>query len=82
MNIAVTDIKLTVEINVKQIYVKSQLDRYLLGLLGSVSLVDQWWHSSNKSFAGKTPMETYHSGEKGRVMVADYIISHCNGDYH
>ena len=66
----------------KQIYVKSQLDRYLLALLGSIGLVDQWWHGGNKAFGGRTPIDVYHSNEDGRVKVADYIISHCNGDYH
>ena len=66
----------------KQIYVKSQLNKFLYSMLGSWILVDEWWHGSNKAFAGKTPLETYYSGEKGRVCVADYIISHCNGEYH
>ena len=61
----------------KQIYVKSQLDRLLLALLGSIHLVDEWWHGSNKAFDGKTPIEVYHSGEDGRVKVADYILSFC-----
>jgi hypothetical protein len=58
----------------KQIYVRSQLDRMLFALLGSYSLVDQWWHSSNKGLNGKTPAEIYWSGEEGRVTVADYIL--------
>ena len=66
----------------KQIYVKKQLNQYLLALLGSVGLVDQWWYGGNKAFDGRTPIDVYHSGEEGRIKVADYIISHCNGDYH
>ena len=58
----------------KQIYVKSQLDRILLGLLGSLQLVDEWWHSSNKAFEGKAPIEVYHTNEQGKQDVASYIL--------
>lgn len=58
----------------KQIYVKSQLNRILFGLLGSYQLVDQWWHSSNREFNGKTPNEIYYSGEQGKQDVASYIL--------
>ena len=58
----------------KQIYVRSQLNRILFGLLGRVELVDNWWHSSNKAFNGKTPNEIYHSGEQGKQDVASYIL--------
>ncbi len=58
----------------KQIFVRSQLNKILFGLLGSHSLVDAWWYSSNKAFDGKTPNEIYWSGEEGRVKVADYIL--------
>ena len=60
-----------------EIFVKSQLDRMLLGLLGSIQLVDDWWNSSNKAFDGKTPLQVYHSGELGRIDVADYIVGFC-----
>jgi hypothetical protein len=66
----------------KEIYVRNQLDRMLFGLLGRREYVDLWWTSSNKAFDGKTPDEVYHSGKEGRVMVADYIISHCDGSFH
>jgi hypothetical protein len=58
----------------KNIFVRSQLNKILYGLLGSNSLVDAWWYSSNKAFDGKTPNEIYWSGEEGRVKVADYIL--------
>jgi hypothetical protein len=63
------------------IYTKQTLELYLRELLGSYDLVDQWWHSSNKAFNGKTPIEIYHSGEEGRVRIADYILSHANGQW-
>jgi hypothetical protein len=62
----------------KQIYVRSQLNLILFGLLGSHSVVDAWWYSSNKAFDGKTPNEVYWSGEDGRQAVADYIIKFFN----
>lgn len=58
----------------KQIYVKSQLNRILFGLLGDMQLVDQWWHSGNKAFDDKTPNEIYYSGEQGKRDIASYII--------
>lgn len=58
----------------KRIYVRSELNRILFGLLGSHSLIDQWWNSNNKGLNDKTPNEVYWSGEEGRVAVADYIL--------
>lgn len=58
----------------KQIYTRTQLNRFLYALVGSWELVNDWWHSSNKGFEGKTPNEVYWSGEEGRVAVADYIL--------
>lgn len=58
----------------KTIYVRSQLNRILFGLLGSHSLVNEWWDSNNKGLNDKTPNEVYWSGEEGRVAVADYIL--------
>ena len=66
----------------KQIYIKPQLNKMLYAMLGQWELVNRWWHGSNHAFDGKSPNEVYWSGEDGRVKVADYIISHCNGDYH
>ena len=60
----------------QQIYVKSQLNRILFGLLGSMDLVDRWWDSSNHFFDGKTPNEVYYSGEQGKRDVASYIFKH------
>lgn len=62
----------------KQIYVRSQLNKMLFDMLGNLSLVDQWWHSNNKGFEGKTPNEVYWSGEEGRKKVADYILQFVN----
>jgi hypothetical protein len=62
----------------KRIYVRSQLNTILFALIGRWELVNDWWHSSNKAFDGKTPNEVYWSGEEGRVAVADYIIKFCD----
>ena len=64
----------------QKIYVRSQLNRILYGLLGSSELVDRWWHSSNKAFAGQAPNEVYWSGESGRQEVANYILK--NAEYN
>ena len=61
-----------------KIYTRSALNEMLYDLLGHHHLVDQWWNSSNKAFDGKTPVAVYHSGEDGRRLVADYILTHTN----
>lgn len=63
----------------KTIYTKRALDKLLYSLLGNLQLVDLWWYGGNKAFDGRTPIDVYHSGEEGRIKVADYILSHCNG---
>jgi hypothetical protein len=65
----------------KKIFVRSQLNKILYGLLGSHSLVDAWWYSSNRGLDGKTPNEVYWSGEDGRVKVADYILQFYDYNY-
>lgn len=63
------------------IYVRSQLDRILFGLLNRHELVDQWWTTPNKGFDNQTPDSVYWSGEEGRKRVASYIILHYNGGW-
>ena len=61
-----------------KIYTRTTLNEMLYDLIGRAELVDQWWNSSNKAFDGKSPVEVYHSGEDGRRLVADYILTHTN----
>lgn len=65
---------------IQQIYTRTQLNRILYGLIGSWELVDVWWNSNNKAFAGKAPNEVYWSGESGRQEVANYILK--NAEYN
>lgn len=62
----------------KKIYIKSELNVFLLALLGHWEIVDRWWNSSNKAFDGKTPNEIYWANEQGRQEVANYILSQCD----
>ena len=55
---------------------KNELNQMLLGLLGSTDLVDQWWHSPNKAFAGNTPLEIYQKNINGRQQVTRYVTNH------
>lgn len=61
------------------IVVRAELNRILFALLGRTELIDQWWESPNKAFAGNTPNEVYWDGEDGRKRVAKYIISCTEG---
>ena len=56
-----------------KIYIRSELNRILFDMIGDWDLVAQWWHSENKAFDDKTPLEIYWSGPEGRVSVTDYI---------
>lgn len=65
--------------NKDQVYVRSELNRWLLSMTGRADLVDQWWESPNKAFDGKTPNSVYWSGEAGRKEVASYIFRCAEG---
>jgi hypothetical protein len=57
------------------ILVRAELNRILFAMIGRTELVDEWWESANKAFAGKTPNEIYWESEDGRRRVAKYIVS-------
>lgn len=59
--------------------IKSDLNKMLFAMIGRQELVDQWWHSANKSFDGKMPEEVYQSNEEGRQSVIRYILGHYGG---
>lgn len=52
----------------------SHLNKYLLGLLGSEALIEQWWTSPNLSFNNLTPIDMYELHEEGKMSVAWYIL--------
>lgn len=49
------------------------INRFLLGLLGSQELVKNWWNSKNKAFDMKTPLEIW-SLPDGKEQVFNYVM--------
>ena len=58
------------------------LNSHLFAMLGSDTLVRDWWESPNLAFQGKKPYEVYLFEKKGRDTVIKYIMGHCNGAYY
>lgn len=58
----------------KSITSVSTLNKYLLSLLGSEALIEQWWTSPNLSFSNLSPIDMYELHEEGKVAVAQYIL--------
>lgn len=52
----------------------TDLDRMLISLLGSTTLVDQWWKSQNLAFGLLTPEEMF---DKDPMRVFGYVESFC-----
>ena len=61
--------------------IKLDIDKCLLSLLGSHSLVREWWESPNKQWSGRRPLEVYHGTEDDRQSVISYVFSHIDGSY-
>jgi hypothetical protein len=61
--------------------VKSDIDKWLLALLGRQELVEQWWTGSNYHFGFKTPLEVYQGTDEQRESVIGYVRSFVQGDY-
>jgi hypothetical protein len=57
--------------------IKSDINKMLLGLLGSEKLLESWWSSSNKGLDNLTPNDVYWSGAEGRQRVFDYVAGFC-----
>ena len=62
------------------IIVKSDINRYLIGMIGRTELVDAWWDSPNKAFDLKTPDEIYQVDAEGRKRVYEYVLG-CSDGY-
>jgi hypothetical protein len=50
----------------------SQIDRILMALLGSRSLVNRWWNIPNKAFGMKTPKDVYIDDPE---KVSQYVLN-------
>lgn len=61
--------------------VKSDIDNWLLALLGRQELVEQWWTGSNFHFGMKTPIEVYQGTDEQRESVIRYVRSFVQGDF-
>lgn len=64
----------------QNVIVKSDVNRYLYAMMGSLQLVDGWWHSPNKAFDLKTPDEIYQVDADGRKRVYEYVLG-CSDGY-
>jgi hypothetical protein len=57
---------------------REELDRHLFALVGSDSLVKQWWLTPNRNWRGREPQEIWdHNPDE----VIDYVMRFCYGDY-
>lgn len=56
-----------------EIIVKSDINKYLYNVLGNNYMVDSWWHTENFHFDFNTPEEVYQSGDQGRQKVYEYV---------
>jgi hypothetical protein len=56
-------------------YMTYNLDKLLLGLLGSTDLVNIWWDSPNINFGLDTPNQWFNSSSQVKhTTVVDYIV--------
>ena len=49
------------------------INRFLLGLLGSQELVQNWWNSKNEAFNMNTPLEIWCLPD-GKEQVFNYVM--------
>jgi hypothetical protein len=59
-----------------------EIHRQLLALLGSQTLVEQWWRSPNRAFDMSSPAEVWYQNSQGPERVRKYIAQFLYGDYH
>lgn len=53
---------------------KDSMNSVLLILLGSRSLVQKWWKTSNHAFKGKTPISMWKGTTADQTEVKLYLI--------
>lgn len=53
----------------------------LLALLGSQSLVEQWWRGPNRAFDMASPEDVWYQNSQGPDRVRKYIAQFLYGDY-
>jgi len=58
----------------RKVNTKDSMNSVLLVLLGSRSLVQQWWKTPNKAFDGKTPISLWKGTTKDQNEVKLYLI--------
>ena len=57
---------------------REELDQHLFALVGSDSLVKQWWSTPNRAWRGREPQEIWdHNPDE----VVTYVMRFCYGDY-
>jgi len=61
------------------VIVKADINRMLLTLVGREELIPEWWNSMNIGLYGKTPNELYQSGDEGRQLVYNYVLTFYEG---
>lgn len=57
---------------------REELNQHLYALVGSESLVKQWWMTPNRAWQGREPEEIWH---KNPEDVISYVMRFCYGDY-
>lgn len=57
---------------------RAELDRHLFALVGSESLVEQWWATPNRQWRGREPQAIW---EQDPDEVINYVMRFCYGDY-
>ena len=56
---------------------QQDLNRYLMGLLGSEAFVKRWWYSPNVHFKFDCPQEVWDGGDEGKREVISYVMGHA-----
>jgi hypothetical protein len=57
---------------------REELNRHLYALVGSESLVKQWWMTPNRAWQGREPDEIWACDPE---EVISYVMRFCYGDY-
>jgi len=58
----------------RKVNTKDSMNSVLLVLLGSRTLVQQWWKAPNKAFGGKTPIAMWKGTTAEKMRVKWYLI--------
>ena len=61
--------------------IKSRLDELLSALLGENN-VEAWWHSANRAFEHRKPIDVFNDGRDGERRVVKYLLAAASGDYY